>query len=101
MEWATPGGTHALVVGDAVWDMESAGKAGHSAVGLLSGGIARQELLDAVAIVPGAVDVQLLAQIAGSDLSHLDECLAGLLLELPCGDQLGEHPRERIDLVAA
>jgi phosphoglycolate phosphatase-like HAD superfamily hydrolase len=41
------GGTDALVVGDAVWDIESARRAGHTAVGLLSGGIARCELLDA------------------------------------------------------
>lgn len=45
-------GTHALVVGDAVWDMQSAGRAGYPAVGLRTGGIARCELRDA-----GAVDV--------------------------------------------
>jgi phosphoglycolate phosphatase-like HAD superfamily hydrolase len=44
------GGTHALVVGDAVWDMESARRAGHTPIGLLSGGIARRELLDAGAV---------------------------------------------------
>jgi phosphoglycolate phosphatase-like HAD superfamily hydrolase len=41
------GGRHALVVGDAVWDVESARRAGHSAVGLLTGGIAGCELLAA------------------------------------------------------
>jgi phosphoglycolate phosphatase len=47
---AAVGGTHALVVGDSVWDMESAGRAGHAAVGLLSGGISRHELLAAGAL---------------------------------------------------
>ncbi|MGH3509599.1 MAG: HAD family hydrolase [Nocardioidaceae bacterium] len=40
-------GSHALVVGDAVWDMQSARRAGHVGVGLLTGGIARCELLAA------------------------------------------------------
>lgn len=44
------GGTAALVVGDAVWDMESARRAGHRAIGLLTGGIARSELLHAGAV---------------------------------------------------
>lgn len=46
------GGARALVVGDAVWDLEAARRAGHSAVGVLTGGISRCELLEA-----GAVDV--------------------------------------------
>jgi phosphoglycolate phosphatase-like HAD superfamily hydrolase len=45
-------GTRALVVGDAVWDIESARRAGHPAVAVLTGGIARCELLEA-----GAADV--------------------------------------------
>lgn len=36
-----------MVVGDAVWDMESARRAGHSAVGVLTGGISRCELTEA------------------------------------------------------
>ena len=40
-------GTHALVVGDAVWDMESAGRSDYPAIGLLTGGVARCELLEA------------------------------------------------------
>jgi HAD superfamily hydrolase (TIGR01549 family) len=40
-------GTRALVVGDSVWDMRSARKAGHVSVGLLCGGISEAELLDA------------------------------------------------------
>lgn len=46
------GGTRALVVGDAVWDIESARRAGHSSVGFLTGGICRCELMEA-----GAIDV--------------------------------------------
>jgi phosphoglycolate phosphatase len=45
-------GAHALVVGDAVWDMESARRAGYAALGLLSGGISRCELING-----GAADV--------------------------------------------
>jgi phosphoglycolate phosphatase-like HAD superfamily hydrolase len=40
-------GDRALVVGDATWDMESARRAGHAAVGLLTGGIAESELRSA------------------------------------------------------
>jgi HAD superfamily hydrolase (TIGR01549 family) len=40
-------GRHALVVGDATWDMRAARRAGHDAVGLLTGGIAGCELLEA------------------------------------------------------
>ncbi len=46
------GGADALVVGDAVWDIEAARRAGYPAIGLLTGGISRCELLAA-----GAVDV--------------------------------------------
>ena len=44
------GGHRAVVVGDAVWDMEAARRAGHSPVGLLTGGIAHAELVDAGAV---------------------------------------------------
>ena len=44
-------GVHAVVVGDSTWDMESARRAGHAAVGVLTGGIARHELIDAGADV--------------------------------------------------
>jgi phosphoglycolate phosphatase len=40
-------GQHALVVGDAVWDMKSARRAGHTAIGVRSGGIADCELREA------------------------------------------------------
>jgi phosphoglycolate phosphatase len=41
------GGKQALVVGDATWDMQAARRAGHAAVGLLTGGIAESELVAA------------------------------------------------------
>jgi HAD superfamily hydrolase (TIGR01549 family) len=41
------GGERAVLIGDAAWDMESARRAGHPAVGLLTGGISESELLEA------------------------------------------------------
>lgn len=41
---------HAVMVGDSVWDIESAGRAGVRAIGVRSGGISRGELLDAGAV---------------------------------------------------
>lgn len=41
------GGHRAIVVGDAVWDIQAAAAAGHRAVGLLSGGVSRETLLAA------------------------------------------------------
>ena len=46
------GGREAVVVGDTVWDAESARRSSLPCVGLLTGGIAEAELLDA-----GAIDV--------------------------------------------
>ena len=43
----TVDGRRALVIGDAVWDMESARNAGFPAIGLLTGGISRSELVEA------------------------------------------------------
>jgi phosphoglycolate phosphatase-like HAD superfamily hydrolase len=44
-------GSHsAFLVGDAVWDVESAGRAGIPCVGLLTGGYSEAELLDAGAV---------------------------------------------------
>ncbi len=37
----------ALFVGDAVWDMQAAGRAGVACVGVLTGGVTRSELLEA------------------------------------------------------
>lgn len=44
---ASVDGRHALMVGDAVWDMESARRAGLEAVGVLTGGVAGCELIEA------------------------------------------------------
>jgi phosphoglycolate phosphatase len=44
------GGDRAFVIGDSTWDMESASAAGHPAIGVLTGGIATGELLDAGAV---------------------------------------------------
>lgn len=44
---ASVNGSHALIIGDSVWDMESARRAGYTPVGLLTGGVARCELLEA------------------------------------------------------
>lgn len=62
------GGGRAVMVGDAVWDVEAANAQGISTIGLLSGGYGRQELLDAGAVAVYADPADLLA--------HLDEALA-------------------------
>jgi len=61
-------GTSAVMVGDAVWDVEAAERAGLPTIGLLTGGYSRQELLDAgaVAVYDDPADL----------LEHLDEALA-------------------------
>lgn len=40
-------GRHGVAIGDTVWDMEAAGKAGVVGLGLLTGGFSREELLAA------------------------------------------------------
>jgi HAD superfamily hydrolase (TIGR01549 family) len=49
----------AVMLGDSVWDFEAAGRAGIEAIGVLSGGFAERELLDAgaVAVYGTAADV--------------------------------------------
>ena len=61
-------GTSAVMIGDAVWDVEAADRAGLPTIGLLTGGYSRQELLDAgaVAVYDDPADL----------LEHLDEALA-------------------------
>lgn len=61
------GGTRALVVGDAVWDVEAAAKASLPCVALLSGGISAEELRGAGAVAVFATPRELAA--------HLDEAL--------------------------
>lgn len=60
-------GTRAFMVGDSTWDMESARRAGHSAVGLLTGGVAECELRDAGA--------RLVFEDAGQLAAGLDDVL--------------------------
>jgi len=52
LEKAGVDGVHAVMVGDAVWDVEAAGRAGVTCVGVRSGGTSRASLTEA-----GAVEV--------------------------------------------
>ncbi len=63
------GGGRAVMIGDAVWDVEAAQRRGIPTIGLLSGGYGRGELLDAgaVAVYDDPRDL----------LEHLEEALAG------------------------
>ncbi|MCJ0977371.1 HAD family hydrolase [Rhodococcus sp. ARC_M12] len=58
----------ALMVGDSVWDIESAGRAGVRAIGVRSGGISRGELLDAGAVAVFEDPADLLANIEKSPI---------------------------------
>lgn len=64
------GGTGAVMVGDAVWDVEAASARDIPTVGLLSGGMGREELLaaGAVAVYDDAADLA----------AHLDEVVTRL-----------------------
>jgi HAD superfamily hydrolase (TIGR01549 family) len=62
------GGGRAVMIGDAVWDVEAARREEIPTIGLLSGGYGRQELLDAGAAVVYADPRDL--------LEHLEEALA-------------------------
>lgn len=64
---AKVGGGRAVMVGDAVWDVEAANAQGIPTIGLRCGGYGRQELLDAGAVVVYEDPADLLA--------HLDEAL--------------------------
>jgi len=58
---------HAVMVGDSVWDVEAAKRAGVKTIGLLSGGFGRDELVDA-----GAAEVY---DDVADLLLHIDESL--------------------------
>jgi HAD superfamily hydrolase (TIGR01549 family) len=62
------GGGRAVMIGDAVWDVEAAQRESIPTIGLLSGGYGRQELLDAgaAAVYEGPRDL----------LDHLEDALA-------------------------
>ena len=61
-------GARAVMVGDAVWDVEAANRAGLPTIGLLTGGYSRQELQEAgaAAVYDDPADL----------LAHLEEALA-------------------------
>ena len=59
----------AVMVGDSVWDIVAAERAGVSSIGLLSGGFGRQELLDAGAKAVYEDVAELLRDIDGSLLA--------------------------------
>lgn len=64
------GGTRAVMVGDAVWDVEAAAQRDIPTLGLLSGGVSRAELLaaGAVAVYDGPADLA----------EHLESALAAV-----------------------
>jgi HAD superfamily hydrolase (TIGR01509 family) len=64
---------HAVMVGDAVWDMIAARRAGIQGIGLLSGGIAEQELREAGALETYPDAAALLGQISASLIGQLAE----------------------------
>ncbi len=66
---AVPAG-QAVFVGDTVWDVQASRKAGVPCIGLLSGGIGRQELVDAGAAQVYAGPGELLAALPGSLLGR-------------------------------
>jgi HAD superfamily hydrolase (TIGR01509 family) len=75
--WLTAMESHGLdpkrsvAVGDAVWDVISAGKAGLSTVGLECGGISEPELLAAGAVTVYKDPAHLLAELDGSPIGDL------------------------------
>ena len=68
------GSRRAFMVGDAVWDVKSAGRAGIPCVGLLTGGFAEAELRDA-----GAVAVYDTPRALHDDLAEVLTAVAGAL----------------------
>jgi HAD superfamily hydrolase (TIGR01509 family) len=60
----------AVFIGDTVWDVQASQKAGVPCIGLLSGGISRQELADAGAAQIYAGPAELLAALPGSLLGR-------------------------------
>jgi phosphoglycolate phosphatase-like HAD superfamily hydrolase len=57
------------MVGDSVWDIVAAQRAGVASIGLLSGGYGREELLSAGAAAVYDDAAQLLDQLASSPIS--------------------------------
>jgi phosphoglycolate phosphatase-like HAD superfamily hydrolase len=63
---ATP--EEAIFVGDTVWDVEAAGRAGVPTIGLRSGGVSEGELRDAGAVAVYDDAAHLLAELDSSPL---------------------------------
>jgi HAD superfamily hydrolase (TIGR01509 family) len=63
--------TRAVMVGDTVWDVMAAGRAGVPCVGLLSGGIGEAELREAGAVEVYADPAALLGKLAASAIGQL------------------------------
>jgi phosphoglycolate phosphatase-like HAD superfamily hydrolase len=61
----------AVMVGDAVWDVIAAKRAGIGCIGLLSGGIAEEELRDAGATETYADAAALLGKLSASAIGRL------------------------------
>lgn len=55
-----------------------------------------RELLDAVAVVPGRIELQLLRALAGELLGHLQECLASGILTAPGASVSFRHELARL-----
>jgi HAD superfamily hydrolase (TIGR01509 family) len=62
---------HAVMVGDAIWDVIAAQRAGIPCIGLLSGGIAEEQLRDAGAIEVYPDPAALLGSLRASAISQL------------------------------
>ena len=73
---AVPPG-QAVFVGDTIWDVRASGKAGVPCIGLLSGGIGREELADAGAAQVYAGHADLLARLPESLLGRQGAALTG------------------------
>ncbi|MEU4213646.1 HAD family hydrolase [Streptomyces sp. NPDC026206] len=67
----------ALFVGDTVWDVHAAGRAGVGCVALLSGGIARAELEEAGAVAVYRDPAALLAALDDSPFGRMENALRG------------------------
>ncbi len=68
LEKAGAAASEAIMVGDAVWDIESAGRAGVTAVAVLTGGSSADQLRDAGAVAVYDDVASLLAQLDASPL---------------------------------
>jgi phosphoglycolate phosphatase-like HAD superfamily hydrolase len=61
----------AVFVGDAVWDAKASARAGVSSIGLLSGGVSRDELMNAGAGAVFADAAELMARIDDTLIAKL------------------------------